>query len=271
MRIMIVTKRTLIIVIAVLAALGLLTAALLAFTDGSASAPTSVAPAESYELAVLAGKRRELPVYSVLRTDKRIALTIDAAWEDDKTPFILETLAKYDIKATFFLCGFWVEDYPNEVKQIFEAGHQIGNHTSTHPHMNSLSAAQIKEELAAFDELVMEITGVAPTVFRAPYGEYNDLVITTSRELGYEPVQWDIDTQDWREGRTTQTILDSVVPALHPGCIILCHNNGFTIKEYLPVLIETALAEGYEFVTVEELLLDGAAIIDVNGVQKPAS
>lgn len=99
---------------------------------------------EEYELNVLAGKKRELPVYSVDRTDKKIALTIDAAWEDDKTEFILETLDQFQVKATFFLCGVWVEAYPEDVKEIAAKGHEIGNHSLTHPHMNKLSASEIQ-------------------------------------------------------------------------------------------------------------------------------
>ena len=83
-------------------------------------------------------------------------------------------------------------------------------------------------------------------------------------------LQWDIDTVDWKEERSAQTILDSVLPKLHPGCIILCHNNGYKIKEYLPTLLKTAISEGYEFVTISELLLEGDTIVDVNGMQKKA-
>lgn len=79
-----------------------------------------------------------------------------------------------------------------------------------------------------------------------------------------------VDTVDWREERTAQDILDTVLPALKPGCIILCHNNGYQIKEYLPTLLERAQAEGYTFVTVDKLLLEGNTIIDVNGMQKNA-
>lgn len=226
--------------------------------------------ADAYELEVLAGLNKELPIYSVARDDNCIALTIDAAWEDDKTPFILDTLARYDIKATFFLCGFWVETYPEQVKAIYDAGHTIGNHTMTHPHMNQLSAAEILDELKQFDDLLESVIGVRSTLFRAPYGEYNDLVIRTVRDAGYEIAQWSIDTVDWREERSSQDILDSVLPKLGSGCIILSHNNGFKIEEYLPTLIETALAKGFRFVTIDELLLDGETIIDVNGVQKPA-
>ena len=226
---------------------------------------------ESYELAVFAGLQKELPVYSVSREDKKIALTIDAAWADDKTEFILETLNKYNIKATFFLCGFWAEKYPDIVKRIDAEGHQIGNHTATHPHMNKLSSQQILDELKKYDDILESIIGKRSTLFRAPYGEYNDNVITTVRNAGYEVIQWDIDTVDWREERSAETILNSVLPKLKSGSIILSHNNGFKIEQYLPTLIETALGQGYEFVTIGELLLDGPTILDVNGVQKPAN
>lgn len=242
----------------------------LSFTDGNATAPTGARTQEDYELTVLAGRKKELPVYSVSRDDKKIALTIDAAWEDDKTDFILETLAASNVKATFFLCGFWVEKYPDKVKAIFDAGHELGNHTATHPHMNRLNASQMQEELNNYENLLEPITGKRTTLFRAPYGEYNDSVIKTVRAMGYEVIQWDIDTVDWRPERSAQTILDTVLPKLASGSIILCHNNGYKIKEYLPTLLKTAADQGFTFVTVSELLLEGNTIIDVNGVQKPA-
>lgn len=272
MRVFVVTKRTL----ALLAAAAVCIAAAIALAvalsgggDGEDSA-AGTAPLEEYELTVLAGKKKELPVYSVAREDKKIALTIDAAWEDDKTPFILEELERQGIKATFYLCGFWVEKYPENVKAIAAAGHELGNHTATHPHMSKLSAEKIQGELKSFDDMLEQTAGVRSRTFRAPYGEYNDLVITTARAMGYEPIQWSIDTIDWKEERSAQTILDTVIPKLAPGCIILCHNNGYKIKEYLPTLINTAKEQGYEFVTVSELLLSGETMIDVNGVQKPA-
>lgn len=195
MKIFVITKRTVVIALAVLALIILGLVIWLFLLDGSATA-VNAPPAEEYELTVMAGAKKELPVYSVQRSDKKIALTIDAAWEDDKTPFILETLDSYGVKATFFLCGFWVDKYPEEVKQLFDAGHELGNHTATHPHMNSISKAQIKKELEDFEKKVEKITGQRTTVFRAPYGEYNDTVITTVRSLGYEVIQWNIDTVD---------------------------------------------------------------------------
>lgn len=277
LRIFVITKRTLIIGLSIAAAIIAAIIILLSFSFGNASTDidndslkvsASLSSSEDYELTVLAGQKKELPVYSVDRDDKKIALTIDAAWEDDKTPFILETLDKYGVKATFFLCGFWAEKYADDVKAISDAGHELGNHTATHPHMNTLSDEQIKKELDDFEKLMENITGKRTVLFRAPYGEYNDHVITTVRSLGYEILQWNIDTIDWKEERSAQTILDTVLPKLESGSIILCHNNGFKIKEYLPKLIEEAQAQGYEFVTISELLLDGDTYIDANGVQK---
>lgn len=275
MRIFVITKRTLIIALSVIAVITTAIITLLSFSFGSATTDidslavsAQLSDSKDYELTVLAGQKKELPVYSVDRKDKKIALTIDAAWEDDKTPFILETLDKYNVKATFFLCGFWAEKYADDVKAIADAGHELGNHTATHPHMNKLSESEIKKELDDFEQLMENIVGKRTTLFRAPYGEYNDSVIKTVRSLGYEVLQWNIDTIDWKEERSAQTILDTVLPKLEGGSIILCHNNGFKIKEYLPKLIEQAQAEGYEFVTVSELLLDGDTYIDANGVQK---
>ena len=205
MRIFVITKRTLIIWILILALVITGIILLLSFTP-NAAAVSSSAMVEAYEMEVLAGRHKEVPVYSVDRADKKIALTIDAAWEDDKTPFILDTLAQYNVKATFFLCGFWVEKYPEEVKQIAAAGHEIGNHTATHPHMNQLDAKGIEKELADFEAMTTKLIGKKTALFRPPYGEYNDTVITTVRGLGYEVIQWviqwDIDTVDteWMTG-----------------------------------------------------------------------
>lgn len=289
MKIFVITKKTLLTAAAVLA-LAIAAVVVFALMGGQkrpspeAAAKTTAAPArtvgdaapqtallsseDEYETEVLAGFRKELPVYSVDRSDGKIALTIDAAWDDDKTPFILETLARYNVKATFFLCGFWAETYPEAVKQIADAGHVIGNHSMTHPHMSKLTDAEISDEIKKLDDLVENITGTRPTLFRAPYGEYNDRVILAVRASGHEPIQWDIDTVDWKKERSSQTILDSVLPKLSDGSIILCHNNGFKIEEYLPTLIETAQANGFTFVTVDELLLPGPTIIDVNGRQR---
>ena len=228
----------------------------------------TMAQVEAYELNVLPMQGRELPVYGVSRGDSSIALTIDAAWDADKTPFILDTLDKYGLKATFFLCGVWVKQYPDFVKEIARRGHEIGNHSLTHPHMNRMDAIAIQKELKDLDDMLEELTGRRSTLFRPPFGEYNDTVIKAAREAGYEVIQWSRDTVDWKKDRSAQTILDGVLKKLQSGDIILCHNNGYRIETYLPVLLETAQQKGFRFVTVSELLLSGETSIDNNGFQQ---
>lgn len=269
MRIFVITKRMLIIALVVLL---LIAAGAILWAVLARDAPTmSRLVEEQYVADILPGRRREVPVYSVARDDKRIALTIDAAWEDDKTPFILEELERQGIKATFYLCGVWVKEYPEHVREIAAAGHEIGNHSATHPHMAELSAEAITKDIEALEKELKKLTGARSATFRAPFGEYNDTVVTTVRSLGFEIVQWDVDTIDWRKERSAETILETVFSKLASGSIILCHNNGYQIKEYLPTLITRAKEQGYEFVTVSELLLGDGATVDVNGIQRPAS
>lgn len=267
MPIIVISKKHLLLGLGVLLLLGLGIVLLITGKAGVQAAP-AMAVVEEYELNVLPLKARSLPIYAVGRTDKKIALTIDAAWDADKTPFILDTLDQYNIKATFFLCGVWVSTYPEYVKEIAERGHEIGNHSLTHPHMNKLSAAEVKKELTELDDVIESLTGKRCTLFRPPYGEYNNTVIEAVREAGYEAVQWSRDTVDWKKERSAQTILDGVLQKLTDGDIILCHNNGYKIETYLPVLIETCRQRGYTFVTVSELLLEGETSIDNNGIQQ---
>ena len=118
------------------------------------------------------------------------------------------------------------------VKRIADEGHEIGNHSLTHPHMNILSREEVQQEIIALDDTIEKLTGKRCTLFRAPFGEYNNTVVTAVREIGYEVVQWSRDTVDWKENRSTQQILDGVLGKLTSGDIILCHNNGFRIEEY---------------------------------------
>lgn len=267
MPIIVISKKHLLLGLGVLLLLVLGVVLLVTHFTGENAVPT-MAVVEEYELSVLPLRARALPVYGVGREDKKIALTIDAAWDADKTPFILDTLDTYNIKATFFLCGVWVNTYPEYVKEIANRGHEIGNHSLTHPHMNKLSAEEVKKELTELDDVIESLTGKRCTLFRPPYGEYNDTVINAVREAGYEPIQWSRDTVDWKKERSAQTILDGVLQKLTSGDIILCHNNGYKIETYLPTLIETCQQNGYTFVTVSELLLEGETTIDNNGIQQ---
>lgn len=211
---------------------------------------------------------RVLPVYGVETDEKVVALTIDAAWGADKTPEILEILAEKEVTATFFLVGRWVREFPEETALIVASGHPIGSHSDSHAHFCSLTDAQIQEELDATAEALAAAGAKAPTLFRAPYGEYDDRVVTKLRSAGYQVIQWTVDTLDWQEDRTVEQVLEVVARKAAPGAIILCHNNANTIADYLPTLIDNLRAEGYEFVAVEDLLYEGFNI-DNNGIQHP--
>lgn len=211
-------------------------------------------------------KTKELPIYSVEREDKKISITIDAAWGDEFTLDILDILDKYNVKATFFLVGFWVDKYPDQIEEIHRRGHEIGNHSTTHPKMSALNKTQIEEEIGITDKKITKIVNTKPTVFRPPFGDYNDLLIQTAKELGYYTIQWDIDSLDWKE-LGVEPVIDKVVKNVSPGSIVLFHNNARYIKEYLPVIIQRLQDKGYEIVPVSELIFKQNFEMDNNGRQ----
>lgn len=137
---------------------------------------------------------RELPIYCVNTEEKKIALTFDAAWGNEDTGTILDILAKHEIKATFFVTGGWVDKYPEDLKKIADAGHIIGNHSQNHKYMSKLSTEGIKDELKQVKDKADAITGQSMNLFRPPYGDYNNALITTAKEEGYYTIQWDVDT-----------------------------------------------------------------------------
>lgn len=209
---------------------------------------------------------KELPIYSVDRDDKKIAISFDAAYGDEFTDDILDILDKYKVKSTFFLVGFWIDKFPHRVEEIHKRGHEIGNHSSTHPNMPTLSREKMIDELMETHEKVMEISGTKPFLFRPPYGDYNDLLIKTAKELNYYVIQWDIDSLDWKE-LGVEPVIDTVVKNTSSGSIILFHNNAKYIKEYLPVVIQRLQEKGFEIVPVSELIYKDNFRMDNSGRQ----
>lgn len=209
---------------------------------------------------------KELPIYSVEIDDKRIALSFDAAWGDEYTKDILDTLDKYNIKSTFFLVGFWVDKFPDNVKEIVERGHEIGNHSTTHPNMSQLSKEKIIEEINTTGDKIEKLTGKKPILFRPPFGDYNDLLIQTLKNNGYFTIQWDIDSLDWKE-LGVESVVDRVTRNVRNGSIVLFHNNAKYIKEYLPIVIERLQASGYEIVPISELIYKENYMMDNSGRQ----
>ncbi|MBR5301786.1 MAG: polysaccharide deacetylase family protein [Clostridia bacterium] len=213
-----------------------------------------------------AAKKRELPVYNVDTQEKVLSISFDAAWGRANTEEILNILDRYDVKTTFFLVGFWAEKHPDLVRELVARGHEIGNHSATHPHMNSLTRAQMAEELRRCSNLVQSITGTPTTLFRPPYGEYNDDVVRVSREMGYECVQWNVDSLDWKNlGK--ENMVRQCTKSVNPGDIVLFHNDSKYILEALPEILEYYTRAGYKIIPVSQLLLEGETWIDHAGKQ----
>jgi peptidoglycan/xylan/chitin deacetylase (PgdA/CDA1 family) len=144
-------------------------------------------------VAAAQNKNRKLPIYSVDIPDKRVSISFDAAWGADDTDTLLQILQDHNVLTTFFLCGYWVEKYPEHVKKIADAGHDIGNHGNTHAHGAQLNLAQNKKEIQDCHDKIKAVTGTDANLFRPPYGEYNNTVISAAEELGYYVIQWDVE------------------------------------------------------------------------------
>lgn len=199
---------------------------------------------------------RELPVYCVQRSDKKIALTFDAAWGNEDTDTILKILEKYQVKATFFVTGGWVDNYPEDVKKIASAGHALGNHSQNHKNMSELSAKEIRQEIMEVHEKVKNLTGLEMQLFRPPYGDYDNELIETAKACGYLPIQWDVDSEDWKN-YGVDSIIQKVTQHKHlgGGSIILMHNGADYTAMALETVITSLKEQGYEMVTVPELVM----------------
>lgn len=211
---------------------------------------------------------RELPIYCVETEEKKVALSFDAAWGNEDTKELLKILKKHNIHVTFFMTGGWVESYPEDVKAICEAGHDLGNHSENHKNMSQLSNEEKTEELMSVHNKVKELTGVEMQLFRPPYGDYDDEVVLNAKENGYYTIQWDVDSLDWKD-YGVDSIIDTVVnhKNLGNGSIILCHNGAKYTAEALESVITGLQDKGYEIVPVSELIYKDGYHMDVTGRQ----
>ena len=212
---------------------------------------------------------RKLPVYCVQRDGKYVSLTFDAAWGNEDTQQLIDILGKYHVSATFFVVGDWAEKYPESVKALHDAGHEVMNHSNHHDHFNSLSSEAITADVSAASDRIEAVTGVRPTLFRCPYGEYDDHVITALEGMGITAVQWDVDSLDWKD-YDAKTIFARVTGRVQPGSIVLFHNAALHTPEALGDIVAWLLQEGYKIVPVSQLLLSGKTTIDHTGRQLPA-
>lgn len=217
----------------------------------------------------VSASERQLPIYCVQRDDKTVALSFDAAWGNEDTQELIDILAKYNINATFFVVGQWVDKYPESVKALHDAGNEVMSHSDDHAHFAELSAEQITANINASNDKIEKVTGVRPTLFRCPYGEYNDTVISTVNGMGVTPVQWDVDSLDWK-GLSADEISKRVLNNVKSGSIVLFHNAAENTPEALPGIIEALLADGYKIVPISQILLTGDFMIDNTGMQCPS-
>ena len=213
---------------------------------------------------------RKLPIYCVETEEKVIALSFDAAWGNEDTQEIQDILERQDVKVTFFMTGGWVEAYPEDVKLIYEAGHDLGNHSENHLNMSQLSMAEIEEEIMLVHNRVKDITGYEMCLFRPPYGDYDNDVITGVENCGYYAIQWSIDSLDWKD-YGADSIIQKVTchKNLNNGAIILCHNGAKYTADALEEMIVNLKEQGYTFVKISDLIYRENYRMNVNGQQCP--
>lgn len=213
---------------------------------------------------------RELPIYCVETEEKKVGLSFDAAWGNEDTEEILSILKKHKVHVTFFMTGGWVESYPDDVKAIQKAGHDLGNHSENHKNMSQLSDEEKTQELMTVHNKVKELTGVDMQLFRPPYGDYDDQVVLNAKKNGYYAIQWDVDSLDWKD-YGVDSIVDTVVnhKNLGNGSIILCHNGAKYTAQALESVITGLKDKGYEIVPISELIYKDCYHMDVTGRQIP--
>ena len=216
---------------------------------------------------ISADNDRLLPIYCVETDKKQVAISFDAAWGNDDTDDLIRILKEYDVPATFFVVGAWVDKYPESVKALSDAGHQIQNHSNTHPHMPQLSKAQMKDEIESCNDKIKAITGVQPNLLRPPYGDYDNTLIETMTELKMYTIQWDVDSLDWKENATPDSICQRVTSKVKNGSIVLFHNDADHTPAALPNILKCLKDEGYEFVFISDLILKDNYEIKHDGTQ----
>ena len=214
------------------------------------------------------GNLRKLPIYYVKTEEKKIAISFDCAWGVDYTDKLLSVMQEENVRCTFFAVEFWSAKYPEYLKKIADAGHEIGTHSATHPYMSKLDKSAIIKELTTSKEIIEKTTGKKVELFRPPYGDYDDLLIETAKELGLYTIQWSVDSLDWKD-LSANEIKNRVVERVKNGSIVLFHNQGLHTHEALSAIIKELKSKGYEFVPIGELIYRENYTMGADGAQIP--
>ena len=196
---------------------------------------------------------RQLPIYSVATNEKKIAITLDAAWSAEDTDELIEILKKHKAKATIFAVGDWVDKNPEAVKKFHKNGHEMANHSDTHAAFSKISREEIKQEILDCNKKIEEITGVSPKLVRAPSGDYDNKSIEVAESLNMKMIQWDCDSLDWKL-LSVEEMYSRVTSKVQNGSIILFHNGVENTPKALDKILTKLEKDGYEFVTVSELI-----------------
>lgn len=215
---------------------------------------------------VFTASSEQLPIYCVDTTEKKVAMSFDCAWGAEDIEQILTALEKEKVKTTFFLVGSWMSKFPVQAKNIAAAGHDIGNHSDSHLHMSGISSSKATQEIAATNAKIEKLTGKKCTLFRAPYGDYDENLVRIARNNGQYTIQWDVDSLDWKN-LSADSICERVMGKVKNGSIILLHSGTENTKTALPKLIAQLKKAGYKIVPVSELIIKDNYYIDYKGAQ----
>ena len=194
------------------------------------------------------------PFHSAAIGTPHLALTFDDGPHGSLTPRLLDALGKRKVKATFYVIGRNVEMHPEIARRIVAEGHEIANHTWSHPSLSGLSAGRVADELRRTHEIVLEVTGVRMTNLRPPYGAFNDRVRQVAFDgHGYDTIMWSVDPQDWKY-RNSARVTRELVSGAAPGAVLLCHDIHKTTITAIPPVLDQLLARDFQFVTVAQLM-----------------
>lgn len=209
----------------------------------------------------------KLPIYCTDDDTMRVGLTINCAWGAEDIPEILDILDRAEIQATFFVLGVWAEKNPEMLKQIYERGHEIGNHSYSHKLPSKSTAKQLGEEIDKCNDAVESILGIRPNLYRAPSGDHTDTLLDLVESKGMYAIKWSVDSIDWRDDMTASDIISRVTGRTTSGSILLFHNDTKHTVSVLPEIISHLQGEGYRFVKISELIYKDHYRIDNQGMQ----
>lgn len=217
-----------------------------------------IAYAEKQNIAVYTLGSGPAAIYKVETNQKKLSLTFDISWGEQRVTPILDILEQKGVKkATFFLSAEWSKEHPEIVKRIKDLGFEIGSHGYKHINYSRLTDEEIRAQILKADSILQEVLGKKPTLIRTPNGDIDKRVLRIAHEMRYTVIQWDTDSKDWLNPGVDQ-IVQNVMSKAHPGDIILLHASDSSKQTHLalPAILDQLKSKGYELVTVSELISD---------------